>query len=92
MHKNLSNGLLGILKLPLYIRTKRDGDKMQVKGMEGTKKIGDIFTNEKISVRERNEWPVVIDAEDNIVWLPGLKKSKFDKQKDEKYDIILRYR
>ena len=79
------------IKLPLYIRTKRDGDKMQVKGMEGTKKIGDIFTNEKISIRERNEWPVVTDAEGNIVWLPGLKKSNFDKQKDEKYDIILRY-
>ena len=36
-------------------------------------------------------WPVVMDSADNIVWLPGLKKSKFNKTKDEKYDIILKY-
>lgn len=77
--------------LPLHVRTRKDGDKMVVKGMIGNKKINDIFINEKISTNERDLWPVVVDNEENIVWLPGLKKSKFDKQKDENYDIILRY-
>jgi tRNA(Ile)-lysidine synthase len=77
--------------LPLHVRTRKDGDKMAVKGMIGNKKINDIFINEKISTNERDLWPVVVDNEENIVWLPGLKKSKFDKQKDENYDIILRY-
>ena len=31
------------------------------------------------------------DAKGVVVWLPGLKKSKYDKKKTEKYDIILRY-
>lgn len=77
--------------LPLHVRTRKDGDKMAVKGMIGNKKVNDIFINEKISMNDRDLWPVVVDNEENIVWLPGLKKSKFDKQKEENYDIILRY-
>ena len=59
--------------------------------MLGSKKINDIFTNEKITVSERDMWPIVVDSDNTVVWLPGLKKSKFDKQKNEKCDIILRY-
>ena len=79
------------IKLPLYVRNRRDGDKMEEKGMTGRKKIRDIFINEKIKPSDRNTWPVVLDSEDNIVWLPGIKKSKFDKKNTEEYDIILRY-
>ncbi len=79
------------IKLPLYVRNRRDGDKMEVKGLNGTKKINDIFIDEKIKINDRKLWPVVLDAEENIVWLPGLKKSKLDKKITEEYDIILRY-
>ena len=79
------------VKFPLRVRTRQDGDRMQVKGMLGSKKINDIFIDKKISIQERNMWPVVVDSNNTIVWLPGLKKSKFDKTKSENYDIILRY-
>ena len=79
------------VKLPLHVRSRRDGDKMSIKGMIGSKKINDIFIDSKIPAKERNLWPVVVDSDENIVWLPGLKKSKFDKPKEEKCDIILRY-
>ncbi len=79
------------IKLPLYVRNRRDGDKMTIKGMLGSKKINDIFIDNKISVEERQKWPIVVDSADTIVWLPGLKKSKFNKSKDEKCDIILKY-
>jgi tRNA(Ile)-lysidine synthase len=79
------------VKLPLRVRTRRDGDKMHVKGMLGRKKINDIFTDEKIPLSQREVWPIVVDSNDVVVWLPGLKKSKFDKTKEEKCDIILKY-
>lgn len=79
------------VKLPLYVRTRRDGDKISVKNMLGRKKVNDIFIEHKISVDDRNIWPIVCDAEDKIIWIPGLKKSKFDKEINEEYDIILRY-
>ena len=39
----------------------------------------------------RNSYPVLTDGNDNIIWLPGLKKSKYDKSKTGNYDIILKY-
>ena len=50
-----------------------------------------VVIDNKISMDERDMWPVVVDSDEKVVWLPGLKKSKFDKSKDENYDIILRY-
>jgi len=79
------------VRLPLYVRNRKDGDKIAVKNLNGRKKISDIFIDEKIDLKDREIWPVVVDAEENIIWLPGLKKSKFDKSKIEKYDIILKY-
>lgn len=64
---------------------------MHVKGMLGSKKINDIFIDSKISIKDRDLWPIVVDSNGVIVWLPGLKKSKLDKTKEEKYDIILKY-
>ena len=79
------------VKLPLYVRNRKDGDRIHIKGMSGTKKVSDIFINEKVKTSDRDIWPVVLDAEDNIIWITGFKKSKYDKKNDEKYDIILRY-
>ena len=64
---------------------------MAVKGLNGRKKISEIFIDEKIKSSDRNTWPVVLDSEETIIWLPGLKKSKLDRKKDEEYDIIIRY-
>ena len=79
------------IKFPLYVRTRKDGDKMEIKGLEGTKKIKDIFIDSKIPKEERDVWPILTDKTGKIVWLPGIKKSKFNKQKIENYDIIIRY-
>lgn len=77
--------------LPLYIRTRRYGDKIALKGTAGHKKIKDIFIDSKIPMQERELWPIVVDATDTVIWVPGIKKSKFNKQKDENYDIIVKY-
>lgn len=77
--------------LPLCVRTRKFGDKISLKGMNGTKKIKDIFIDCKISAEDRDVWPIVEDSLGRIVWIPGLKKSKFDKKKSENYDIILKY-
>ncbi len=77
--------------LPLYVRNKRDGDKMEVKGMDGTKKVNHIFIDDKIKMSERDTWPVVLDSKNKIVWIPGLKKSKLDNDIGKVYDIILKY-
>ncbi len=79
------------LVMPLYVRTRESGDKMIIKNMENYKKLKDIYINSKLSKEEREIQPVVIDSSGEIIWLPGLKKSKFDKAINENYDIILWY-
>lgn len=76
---------------PLIIRTRKVGDRMKVKGLNGTKKIKDIFIDKKIAIPLRDEWPVVVDSSGKVIWIPGVKKSIFDKKKSESYDIILKY-
>ena len=78
--------------LPLIVRTRKVGDRMMVKGMDGSRKVKDIFIDKKIKLEDRDAWPVVTDSKNRIVWIPGIKKSKFDKKKTESYDIILEYR
>ncbi len=79
------------IKLPLYVRNRRNGDKIKIKGMLGSKKIKDIFIDEKIDIEDRLNWPILLDSSDTILWIPGLKKSIFDKEKNEIYDIIIKY-
>lgn len=79
------------IKYPLYVRNRRDGDSMILKGLNRSKKIKNIFIDEKISPLDRMMWPILVDANNNILWIPGIKKSKFDKEKNEIYDIIIKY-
>ena len=55
------------------------------------KKVKDIFIDEKIPIEERNIYPILTDDENNILWIPGIKKSEFDKSKSKNYDIIIKY-
>src|SRR5699024_4276583 len=41
--------------LPLKVRTKKDGDRMMVKNLNGTKKVKNIFIDEKIPKAKRDE-------------------------------------
>lgn len=77
------------IALPLHVRTRRNGDKIEVKNLNGTKKVKDILIDEKISPKAREKIIILTDNEDNILWIPGIKKSRFDKSK--KYDIIIKY-
>ena len=79
------------IKLPLHARTRKPGDKMVIKNSIGSKKIKDIYIDSKIEPEKRDSEPIVVDSNNTIIWLPGIKKSQFDKANNEEYDIILRY-
>ncbi|MDR7080334.1 tRNA(Ile)-lysidine synthase [Neobacillus niacini] len=66
------------IKLPIEIRTRKMGDRMNLKGMSGTKKLKDIFIDSKVPLQERDTWPVITDKNGWILWLPGIKKSVYE--------------
>ena len=76
--------------LPLRVRTRKSGDRIKVKNMNGTKKVSEVLINAKIPSSKRNLWPIVVDSTDKIVWIPKVKKSKYNRLKDEDCDIIFK--
>ena len=78
------------IKLPLYVRNRKEGDYIELKGINGKKLISDIFIDCKISRANRSSYPVVVDSNNEIIWIPKLKKSKYDSKNHEKCDIIIK--
>lgn len=79
------------VKRPLYIRTRRTGDKIQPKGMEGSKKLKDLFIDEKVVPAKRDQWPIVTDSEGKLLWVPGLKRSRHEETSSAGNRLILIY-
>ena len=52
--------------------------------------IKDIFIDCKIEKDERDSYPIVVDSKNEIIWIPKLKKSKYDVQNRENCDIIFK--
>ena len=50
-----------------------------------------IFIENKIPLSKRNNYPLLVDAKDNILWIPNIKKSNLCNKKEENYDIIIKY-
>ncbi len=78
------------ITLPLYIRNRKDGDYIILKGSNNRKKIKEIFIEKKLPLKKRNNYPLLVDSNNNIIWIPNIKKSKFCNKKSENYDIIIR--
>ena len=91
---NNSNNVIrlcsGDLSLPLHVRSRRSGDRISAKGMSSSCKVKDIFINCKVPLSLRDSWPIVVDSNDVILWIPGLKKSVYDTDVDN-CDIIFEY-
>lgn len=78
------------INLPLKVRPINNGDKMKVKNLNGSKKVSDIFIDSKLPKEKRSTYPVLVDSNNTVLWIPNIKKSQFSKDKSEKYDIIIR--
>jgi tRNA(Ile)-lysidine synthase len=59
----------------MVVRYPREGDRMQPFGMEGHKKLSDIFIDRKIPKRKRASTPV-IEVDGEIVWIVGVAASE----------------
>lgn len=64
------------LKMPLTIRTRQPADRMEPLGLNGTKKVQDMFVDAKIPRTQRDSWPLLVDAEGNIIWIPGVHRAR----------------
>ncbi|MBB5174889.1 tRNA lysidine(34) synthetase TilS [Texcoconibacillus texcoconensis] len=64
------------INVPLSVRTRRRGDRIDPIGMDGSKKLKNLFIDEKIPLEKRNQWPIVVTNDDQVLWVPNLRASR----------------
>jgi len=75
--------------MELLIRKRESGDRIQPVGMNSSKKIKDIFINEKIPKEAREVIPILV-LNDEIVWIASVRgNEKFKSVKSEKIIVKL---
>lgn len=63
------------LSVPLIVRARAPGDRIQVIGMGGqSTKLSDLMINAKLPQRLRQSWPIVVSSK-FVAWVPGLRMS-----------------
>ncbi|GFZ34187.1 tRNA(Ile)-lysidine synthase [Clostridium zeae] len=75
------------IKQKIIIRNRKNGDKIKPLGMTGTKKIKDIFIDNKVPNSLRDEIPLVC-FDNNISWIVGLKISDLFKVNKNTKNIL----
>jgi len=82
------------LNLPLFIRNRKIGDKFRPLGMSGKKKVKDILIDKKVPKYERDQLLLIVDSEDNIIWLAPYKIAdnyKISQETDKVLILRLKY-
>jgi tRNA(Ile)-lysidine synthase len=63
------------LPMPLRVRAPRRGDRVRPLGLDGGRKLSELFIDRKVPADERPGYPVVeIDGE--ILWVPGIVRGE----------------
>lgn len=75
--------------LPLYVRTRRLGDRIHIAGMAEPKRVKRLFIDEKIPLAQRAVWPLLVSADD-VVAVCGLRYNEaFSKARRTDDDMML---
>ncbi len=75
------------VELPLFVRTRKPGDRFKPLGMKGFKKLKDFFIDEKIPAKRRDEIPLVLDNRERIIWVAGMRMDDRMKITDKTVEI-----
>jgi len=64
-----------LVALPLRIRAWREGDRIALPGLNGEKKVQDLFVDAKVPRWRRRRVALVVDAHDHVLWVVGHRVS-----------------
>ncbi len=89
---NITSKENGKIRLPLqklYVRYRQPGDKVYPLGLNGSKKLQDVFVDAKVPKHLRAYWPIVVTASNEVVWVPNLVKDRrFVESESSKYQYL----
>jgi len=69
-----------LLIYPLTLRPWRQGDYFYPLGMQSGKKLSDFFIGQKVPLHKKNEIPLLVNGNGDIIWVGGYRP-------DERYKV-----
>src|SRR5262249_40169448 len=76
------------LAWPLLVRSVEPGDRIAVPGV-GTRKLQDVLVDAKVARDARGRVPLVVDATDTVVWVPGIVRGRGGRVTDATTRVVL---
>ncbi len=73
------------------VRTRKAGDKIYLPELDGHKKVSRIFIDQKTPQDKREDWPLLVDQHDHVVWVMGLTKPFIQTHVEAKEYVKLTY-
>jgi tRNA(Ile)-lysidine synthase len=64
------------LQLPLFVRSRKAGDRLEPYGLNGSKKVKDMFIDAKMPLSRRDVIPMLVDATGQVLWIAGFRRSR----------------
>jgi tRNA(Ile)-lysidine synthase len=58
----------------IVVRNFRLGDRIRPLGMAGSRKVQDVFTDQKLPRERRQSWPLIVTSDGEILWIPGMAR------------------
>jgi tRNA(Ile)-lysidine synthetase-like protein len=65
---------LDALALPLRLVHPQPGQRIRLLDGPGSRKLSDLFIDRKLPAAARRRLPVLLDARDEVLWVPGLAR------------------
>ncbi|WP_052476339.1 tRNA lysidine(34) synthetase TilS [Cohnella kolymensis] len=65
-----------LLAFPLAVRSRIPGDVLLPYGLNGSKKVQDMFVDAKVPRSKRDLQPLLADAHGQVLWIPGMRRSR----------------
>lgn len=64
------------VRFPLRLRQRRPGDRIEPRGMHGTRKLQDLLVDLKIPRWRRDAVLLLVDAHERILWVVGVRRTR----------------
>jgi tRNA(Ile)-lysidine synthase len=64
------------VQFPLIVRNRMDGDRIEPLGLNGSKKVKNMFIDAKVTPRQRSCIPLLVDFSQRLLWVAGFRQSK----------------
>lgn len=59
---------------PLILRSRQAGDRFKPMGMNNFKKLSDLFIDEKVPVTKKDDIPILVNGNGEIIWVIGFRQ------------------